>query len=116
MTESEICREYRGAKYKGQQVEILAQLNRLEEGQVVDILLRGGEKIRYFPFPRGKRIRRELSDGEYCRILTKRLEELERKLKEVEKEYSLIAKIMKTYPVGEEKREESESSHEVPRE
>lgn len=50
MTESEICRECRAAKHKGQQVEILAQLNRLEEGQVIDILLRGGEKVRYFPF------------------------------------------------------------------
>ena len=103
MTESEICREYRSAKHKGQQVEILAQLNRLEESEVVDILLKAGEKVRYFPFPRGKRIRRELSDEEYCRILTKRLEELEQKLTEMEKEHHLIAKIMKSYPMtGEE--------------
>lgn len=115
MTESEICREYREAKCKAHQVDILAQLNCMEEAEVVEILLRGGEKVRYFPFPRGKRIRRELSDEEYCRILTKRLEELEQKLTEMEKEHRLIAKIMKTYPVGEEKREDSESSHEVPR-
>lgn len=103
MTDGEICREYRTAKNKGQQVEILAQLNRLEEAEVVDILLQGGEKLRYFPFPRGKRIRRELSDKEYCYILTKRLEELEQKLAEAEKEYRLIAKIMKNYPMtGEE--------------
>ncbi len=103
MTDGEICREYRAAKYKGQQVEILAQLNRLEEAEVVDILLKGGEKVRYFPFPRGKRIRRELSDGEYCCILTKRLEELEQKLAEMEKEYCLIAEITKSYPMtGEE--------------
>lgn len=103
VTESEICREYRSAKHKGMQVEILAQLNCLEEGQIVDILLKGGEKVRYFPFPRGKRIRRELSDGEYCCILTKRLEELEQKLAEMEKEYCLIAEIMKSYPMtGEE--------------
>lgn len=99
MTDGEICREYRAAKHKGQQVEILAQLNRLEEGQVIDILLRGGEKVRHFPFPRGKRIRRELSDEEYCCILTKRLEELEQKLAGMEKEYCLIAKIMKSYPM-----------------
>lgn len=101
MTESEICREYREAKCKAHQVDILAQLNCMEEAEVVDILLKAGEKVRYFPFPRGKRIRRELSDEEYCRILTKRLEELERKLAEMEKEHSLIAKIMKSYPMTE---------------
>ncbi len=100
MTEHEICREYRAAKYKNQQVGILAQLNSLEEGQVVEILLHGGEKVRYFPFPRGKRIRRELSDKEYCCILSKRLEELDQKLAEMEKEYRLIAKIMKHYPMA----------------
>lgn len=115
MTDGEICREYRAAKHKGQQVEILAQLNRLEEAEVVDILLKGGEKVRYFPFPRGKRIRRELSDGEYCCILTKRLEEFEQKLAEMEKEYCLIAEIMKSYPMTKEEREDSESSREVPR-
>lgn len=115
MTESEICREYREAKCKNHQVDILAQLNCMEESEIVDILLEAGEKVRYFPFPRGKRIRRELSDKEYCCILTKRLEELEQKLEKMEKEYRLIAKIMKKYPMTEEERESSESSHEVPR-
>lgn len=49
MTDGEICREYRAAKHKGQQVEILAQLNRLEEGQVIDILLPLG-KSQVLPF------------------------------------------------------------------
>lgn len=103
MTEHEICREYRAAKYKNKQVEILAELNGLELEQIVDILLRGGEQVRYLPSPRGNRVERGMTDGEYCALLSKKLEELEGKLAKLEKEYRLVAKIMKHYPVEKKK-------------
>lgn len=45
MTENEMCRMFRGAKHRGKQVYILAQLNLCKVDDVLKILLRNGEKI-----------------------------------------------------------------------
>lgn len=52
MTEFEIVQMYRQAKYKEQQIPILAQLNLCSTDEIRDILIRHGEpvkkKVRYF--------------------------------------------------------------------
>lgn len=45
MTDKDICLEYRQAKDKDAQIGILADLNQCSEGQIADILRRGGEQI-----------------------------------------------------------------------
>lgn len=46
MTESEIVRNYREAKNKREQITILADLNRCEKEEIVEILLKNGESER----------------------------------------------------------------------
>lgn len=42
MTEEEICRDYRLAKHKNQQLQILAELNVCDIRQIYDILAKHG--------------------------------------------------------------------------
>ena len=49
MTREEICREFRMAKRKGQQIKILAQLNCCSVKEIREILIEGGEQLRGVP-------------------------------------------------------------------
>lgn len=49
MTDSEIVRDYREAKNKREQVTILADLNRCEKEEIIDILLKNGVDQRELP-------------------------------------------------------------------
>ena len=42
----EICRNYRHAKYKSEQIQILAELYAIDRAEVIDILINEGEKVR----------------------------------------------------------------------
>lgn len=53
MSNEEIVRNYREAKYKAKQLGILAELNACDEQKIKDILTEGG--IDYRSFPRSKR-------------------------------------------------------------
>lgn len=46
LDKGEICRNYRCAKNKVEQVQILAELNAIDRGKVIDILTAAGEKVR----------------------------------------------------------------------
>ena len=46
MGECEICNRYRHAKHKGEQLEILAELNDVPRHKIIGILLENGEKCK----------------------------------------------------------------------
>ena len=54
MSESEIVREYRTAKNKSKQIEVLAELNAVKEEWIKDILLRNPERGYVKPGPNPK--------------------------------------------------------------
>ena len=54
MSESEIVREYRTAKNKSKQIEVLAELNAVKEEWIKDILLRNPESGYVKPGPKPK--------------------------------------------------------------
>lgn len=54
MSESEIVREYRMAKNKPKQIEVLAELNAVKEEWIKDILLRNPESGYVKPGPKPK--------------------------------------------------------------
>lgn len=94
----EICRNYRYAKNKAEQVQILAELNAIDRGKVIDILIQGGEKVR-IPVP-GKKSRcivNEMTDEQYIKVLSKRLDVLDGKIRPLEREYREIIKVMESY-------------------
>ena len=94
----EICRNYRYAKNKAEQVQILAELNAIDRGKVIDILIQGGEKVR-IPVP-GKKSRfivNEMTDEQYIKALSKRLDALDGKIRPLEREYREIIKVLESY-------------------
>ena len=46
MGEYEICNRYRHAKHKGEQLEILAELNDVTRHKIIGILLENGENVK----------------------------------------------------------------------
>ena len=54
MSESEIVREYRAAKNKSKQIEVLAELNAVKADWIKDILLRNPESGYVKPGPKPK--------------------------------------------------------------
>ena len=46
LDKGEICRNYRHAKYKSEQIQILAELYAIDRAEVIDILINEGEKVR----------------------------------------------------------------------
>ena len=55
MSESEIVREYRTAKNKSKQIEVLAELNAVKADWIKDILLRNPESGYVKPGPKPKK-------------------------------------------------------------
>ena len=79
MTEKEICRSYQNAKHKGQQIQILAELNGVKNLEIIKILVRNGEKL-----PKST-----------VNTLFKRLDKLDAQILELEREYKEIAAALK---------------------
>lgn len=94
MTEGEICRIYRHAKDRGEQIQILAELNCTGRDKIIRILIRNGEHVR-IPLPtRGKPRKRELTDKEYFAALFKRLDVLDAEIARRENEYRDILAVI----------------------
>ena len=94
----EICRDYRHAKYKSEQVQILSELYAIDRGKVIDILIQGGEKVR-IPVPGAKSrcVVNEMTDEQYIKALFKRLDVLDGKIRPLEREYREIIKVLESY-------------------
>ena len=95
MPDSEICREYRLAKDRWAQIQILAEQNMAKRLDIINILLDNGEKIR-MP-TRGRKGERsiEQDDGRYYGSLYKRLDALDGKIYELTEEYMVVATLVK---------------------
>ena len=97
MTEQEICREYRHAKHKGDMVQILAELNCTDRKDIIDILIRGGEKVRInIPGKKNRILADNMTDKEYVKALYGRLDYLESKIAPIEREYREVLAVIKS--------------------
>lgn len=74
MTDYEICCSYRSARYKKQQIQILAELNGTDSLDIIRILVRSGEEL------------------PECTVnkLHKQLDSLDRQIREKEREYKAV--------------------------
>ncbi len=91
----EICRNYRHAKDKVEQVQILAELNAVERRTVIDILTAAGEKVRIPIAGRTKKTSvQEMTDRQYAKAVTRRLEILEDKIRPLEREYKELVAVL----------------------
>lgn len=88
MTENEIVRNYREAKNKREQVTILADFNRCEKEEIVDILLKNGVDQKELPRKRKPRKKPEeerkahSATDTVASILAQRVMEIDKKLSE----------------------------------
>lgn len=62
MTEGEICRQYRSAKDRASQLQILADLNCAPRLEIIKILMHNGEQVRLPLAAKGKKRTTELTD------------------------------------------------------
>lgn len=97
MTDGEICREYRLAKNKPEQIQILADLNRMDKQRIINILLSGGEKVKFIPSSGGRKATKDLTGEKYKLLLYKRLDVLDSKIAKAEKEYRQIIEALRTF-------------------
>lgn len=74
MSEREICRDYRNAKDRNEQITVLAELNGIGRIDIIRILRKNGERL----------------TSRVSGQLERRLETLDRKIAKMEKEYSEI--------------------------
>lgn len=95
MTEKEICRNYHLAKNRGEQLQILAELNATSRAEIIGILTRGGETVRLAIPTKGKPRTREMTDGEYCKALFKYMDSLDAKIAKLESEYRDVAAVIR---------------------
>lgn len=97
MTNGEICREYRLAKNKTEQIQILADLNQMDKQSIISILLSGEEKVRFIPSSVGRKTTKELTGDKYKLLLYKRLDVLDSKIAKAEKEYRQIIEALRVF-------------------
>ena len=91
----EICRNYRYAKNKVEQVQILAELNAVERKTVIDILTAEGEKVRIPIAGRTKKTSvQEMTDKQYAKAVIRRLDVLEDKIRPLEREYKELVAVL----------------------
>lgn len=69
MTEGEICRQYRSAKDRASQLQILADLNCAPRLEIIKILMHNGEQVRLPLAAKGKKRTTELTDEELLDFL-----------------------------------------------
>lgn len=91
MSNREICMNYKQAKNKFEQIQILADLNTVDRTNIIKILLFWGEK----PYLSSKKAEKELHNRKYMDVLFKRLDTLDAEIAKREKEYREIVKILK---------------------
>lgn len=91
MSNREICMNYKQAKNKFEQIQILADLNTVDRTNIIKILLFWGEK----PYLSSKKAEKELHNREYMNVMFKRLDTLDAEIAKREKEYREIVKILK---------------------
>lgn len=65
MGECEICNRYRQAKHKGEQLEILAELNEVPRRKIIGILLENGENVKLPIRTRGRKRNTDFTEKEY---------------------------------------------------
>lgn len=94
MTEGEICRQYRSAKDRASQLQILADLNCVPRLEIIKILMHNGEQVRLPLAAKGKKRTTELTDEEYTAALFRRLDVLDREISKREREYREIVAVM----------------------
>ena len=87
MTESGIVRNYREAKNKREQITILADLNRCEKEEIVEILLKNGVDQKELPRKRKPRKKPEESSKHLpvdtvVSVLAQRVKEIDKELQE----------------------------------
>lgn len=93
--EGEICRNYRYAKDKVEQVQILAELNAVKRKTVIDILTAAGEKVRIPIAGRTKKTSvQEMTDKQYAKAVIRRLDVLEDKIRPLEMEYRELVAVL----------------------
>ena len=97
MTDGEICQEYRLAKNKEEQIRILADLNRSDQQSIINILISGGENVRFSPSSGGRRITKDLTGEKYKLLLYRRLDVLDNKIAKAEKEYRQIIEALRIF-------------------
>lgn len=112
MTKQEICKEYREAKNKSQQIEILADLNLCTKEDIVKLLKDEGEEVAVRK-PRKQRQQKKVvapvintSIPDFVLdALYEKLERIDREIKEKEKDYKRIVVFIQSNggKVGEEK-------------
>ena len=91
----EICRNYRYAKNKVEQVQILAELKAVERKTVIDILTAAGEKVRIPIEGRTKKTSvQEMTDRQYAKAVIRRLDVLENKIRPLEREYRELVAVL----------------------
>lgn len=91
----EICRNYRYAKNKVEQVQILAELNAVERRTMIDILTAAGEKVRIPIEGRTKKTSvQEMTDRQYAKAVIRRLDVLEDKIRPLEREYRELVAVL----------------------
>lgn len=95
MTEMEICRMYRQAKDRNEQIKILADLNCISEEKILEILLKNGESVRLRLPTGGRKRKKEMTDEEYHKALFRRLDSLDAKIARMEREYRNIVAVLK---------------------
>ena len=94
MTNSEICRTYRLAKNRDEQIQILADRNCTSRAEIIGILINGGENVR-IPLPASGRRKKDMTDKQYYKALVKRMDTLDAEISKREKEYLAIAAVLK---------------------
>lgn len=98
LDKGEICRNYRHAKYKSEQIQILAELYAIDRAEVIDILINEGEKVRIPVLGRKNRLAvHEMTDEEYIKALFKRLDTIDEKIRPLEREYKEVIKVLESY-------------------
>ena len=94
MGEYEICNRYRHAKHKGEQLEILAELNDVPRHKIIGILLENGENVKLPIRTRGRKRNTDFTEKEYQKALLNRLDELDGQISDRENEFKDICTVL----------------------
>lgn len=94
MTDEAICKSYREAKNRAEQIEILKDMNCTTRSKIIKILVRNGYKVRIAIPSKGMKKRRELTDDEYQKALYRRLDVLDANIAKLEDEFRDILAVL----------------------
>ena len=83
MGECEICNRYRHAKHKGEQLEILAELNDVPRHKIIGILLENGENVKLPIRTRGRKRNTDFTEKEYQNELDGQISDRENEFKDI---------------------------------